>query len=284
MDTNRTSNTYTSADSIGNMNIYLEHSKVVLSYGFYSTMSFILVCMAGTCSIIGCFFLELSLLLNSYRDEEKYINSVCFIKRINAEIYNIYSNKFKNSTDSFLQEPVKNIETLLTPMLNKISNYIASIHDEEVEENSTINIKLEPTYENENRDGDSDSSSISHISLGEYELNNMSSTDESSSETSETFDDIIDVTDEMISKIPTQIPFHDLTNMDDDDIEDDIDDDNDVIDDDEIIVSSHSDETNETNETNETSDSTDSTDSDQRYETEESNETEHSNDTNTTNE
>ena len=94
MDTNRTSNTYTSADSIGNMNIYLEHSKVVLSYGFYSTMSFILVCMAGTCSIIGCFFLELSLLLNSYRDEEKYINSVCFIKRINAEIYNIYSNKF----------------------------------------------------------------------------------------------------------------------------------------------------------------------------------------------
>jgi len=278
MDTNRTSNTYTSADSIGNMNIYLEHSKIVISYGFYSTMSFILVCMAGTCSIIGCFFLELSLLLNSYRDEEKYINSVCFIKRINAEIYNIYSNKFKNSTDSFLQEPVKNIETLLTPMLNKISNYIASIHDEEVEENSTINIKLEPTYENENRDGDSDSSSISHISLGEYELNNMSSTDESSSETSETFDDIIDVTDEMISKIPTQIPFHDLTNMDDDDIEDDIDDDNDVIDDDEIIVSSHSDETNET------SDSTDSTDSDQRYETEESNETEHSNDTNTTNE
>lgn len=278
MDTNRTSNTYTSEDSIGNMNIYLEHSKVVLSYGFYSTMSFILVCMAGTCSIIGCFFLELSLLLNSYRDEEKYINSVCFIKRINAEIYNIYSNKFKNSTDSFLQEPVKNIETLLTPMLNKISNYIASIHDEEVEENSTINIKLEPTHENENRDGDSDSSSISHISLGEYELNNMSSTDESSSVTSETFDDIIDVTDEMISKIPTQIPFHDLTNMDDDDIEDDIEDDNDVIDDDEIIVSSHSDETNET------SDSTDSTDSDQRYETEESNETEHSNDTNTTNE
>ena len=278
MDTNRTSNTYTSADSIGNMNIYLEHSKIVISYGFYSTMSFILVCMAGTCSIIGCFFLELSLLLNSYRDEEKYINSVCFIKRINAEIYNIYSNKFKNSTDSFLQEPVKNVETLLTPMLNKISNYIASIHDEEVEENSTINIKLAPTHENENRDGDSDSSSISHISLGEYELNNMSSTDESSSETSETFDDIIDVTDEMISKIPTQIPFHDLTNMDDDDIEDDIEDDNDVIDDDEIIVSSHSDETNET------SDSTDSTDSDQRYETEESNETEHSNDTNTTNE
>jgi len=232
MDTNRTSNTYTSADSIGNMNIYLEHSKIVISYGFYSTMSFILVCMAGTCSIIGCFFLELSLLLNSYRDEEKYINSVCFIKRINAEIYNIYSNKFKNSTDSFLQEPVKNIETLLTPMLNKISNYIASIHDEEVEENSTINIKLEPTYENENRDGhsdsDSDSSSISHISLGEYELNNMSS-DESSSETSETVDDIIDVTDEMISKIQIQIPFHDLTNMDDDD---DYDDDYDDIEDD----------------------------------------------------
>ena len=236
-------------------------------------MSFILVCMAGTCSIIGCFFLELSLLLNSYRDEEKYINSVCFIKRINAEIYNIYSNKFKNSTDSFLQEPVKNIETLLTPMLNKISNYIASIHDEEVEENSTINIKLEPTYENENEnrdgDGDSDSSSISHISLGEYELNNMS-TDESSSETSETFDDIIDVTDEMISKIQIQVPFHDLTNMDEDD-------DDDVVED-EIIESSHSDETNETNETS------DSTDSDQRYETEESNETEHSNDTNTTNE
>jgi hypothetical protein len=281
MDTNRTSNTYTSADSIGNMNIYLEHSKIVISYGFYSTMSFILLCMAGTCSIIGCFFLELSLLLNSYRDEEKYINSVCFIKRINAEIYNIYSNKFKNSTDSFLQEPVKNVETLLTPMLNKISNYIASIHDEEVEENSTINIKLEPTYENENRDGDSDSdsSSISHISLGEYELNNMSS-DESSSETSETFDDIIDVTDEMISKIQIQAPFHDLTNMDDDD-DDEIEDDDDDVVEDEIIESSHSDETNETNET---SDSTDSTDSDQRYETEESNETEHSNDTNTTNE
>ena len=280
MDTNRTSNTYTSSDSIGNMNIYLEHSKIVISYGFYSTMSFILVCMAGTCSIIGCFFLELSLLLNSYRDEEKYINSVCFIKRINAEIYNIYSNKFKNSTDSFLQEPVKNIETLLTPMLNKISNYIASIHDEEVEENSTINIKLEPTYENENRDGhsDSDSSSISHISLGEYQLNNMSS-DESSSETSETVDDIIDVTDEMISKIQIQIPFHDLTNMDDDDDYDDdyddIEDDDDDVVEDEIIESSHSDETNETN---------DSTDSDQRYETEESNETEHSNDTNTTNE
>ena len=137
MDTNRT---YTSNKNMMDyLYICTMHYNIIFIHCLYSTMSFILVCMAGICSILGCFFLELSSFLNSYRDMEQYARSVHFVKGVNNEIYNIYGGQFKNTVGQFIQEPRKNIENIVMPFVNNIIQSISLFHDPEV---NNVNIKL----------------------------------------------------------------------------------------------------------------------------------------------